>query len=188
MLENIQENKENEKKDKNQEENIQLVVFELDKEEYAVDIKDLHEIATIPEITPIPNSPNFIRGIINLRGKIIVILDLEKRFNLEREFELKEEGNIIVTEMDKNNFGVVVDKVREIIRVPLSKIQETPTLVSSKINSEYLNGVVVIDKDTKRESENSEEDNRLIILLDFHKMLKEKELLSIGEEVRKQSK
>jgi purine-binding chemotaxis protein CheW len=168
-------------------ETLQLVVFELDKEEYAVDIKDLQEIATIPEITPIPNAPKFIRGIINLRGKIIVILDLEKRFNLVREFELKDAGNIIITEMDQNNFGVVVDKVSEIISVPVDSVQETPTLVSSKINSEYLKGVILLE-DEKKISKELEESSRLIILLDFHKMLKEKELLSIGEEVRKNSK
>jgi chemotaxis signal transduction protein len=81
----------------------------------------------------------------------------------------------------------VVDKVSEIISVPVDSVQETPTLVSSKINSEYLKGVILLE-DEKKISKELEESSRLIILLDFHKMLKEKELLSIGEEVRKNSK
>lgn len=163
------------------EELMQLVVFELDREEYGVDITDLQEIIKIPDITPVPNSPKFIKGIFNLRGKIIVTVDLERRFNLERE-DKKVDGNIIITEVEKNNFGVVVDRVTEIITVPRSKIQSTPSLVSSKIQAEYLKGVVVVEKMRKKGEEENVE-SRLIILLDLPKLLQEKELLSLSKEI-----
>jgi len=173
-----QENKKNE-------ELIQLVVFELDKEEYGVDITDLQEIIKIPDITPVPNSPKFIRGIFNLRGKIIVTVDLEKRFNLERDISATD-GNIIITEVEKNNFGVVVDRVSEIITVPKSSVQPTPSLISTKIQTDYLKGVVVIDKKNGKinEGKESNNDSRLIILLDLPKLLQEKELLNLGKTVQ----
>ena len=162
---------------------VQLVVFSLDNEEHAVEIKDLQEIIKLPDITPIPGTPEFIRGIFNLRGKIIVVLDLEKRFGLVRQTE-NHEGNIIIAEVNNNNFGIIVDKVTEIINVPLSNIQQTPTLSTSKIQTDYLKGVVVLEKKSKTgDNETSETDSRLIILLYLPKMLSEKELMSLGEKI-----
>lgn len=172
------------------EENVQLVVFELDKEEYAVQITELQEILRIPDITPIPNAPEFISGIFNLRGKIIVVVDLEKRFNLVRDHEKTAEGNIIFTEVNENSFGIIVDRVTEIINVAQSKIQPTPALVSSKIYSDYLKGVVVLEETGSKKAAKKDMNNedgggsRLIILLDLSKMLQEKELLSFGKRVK----
>jgi len=166
---------------------VQLVVFELDQEEYAVEITDLQEIITIPDITPIPNAPDFISGILNLRGKISVVVDLEKRFNLVREHQQTEEGNIVITEVNDNSFGVMVDKVSEIITVPITVIQPTPALVSSKIHAEYLKGVVVLSEKINKKNQEDEKRNsnsRLIIFLDLHKMLQEKELLQLGKTVQ----
>lgn len=166
-------------------ESVQLVVFELDTEEYAVEIKDLQEIIKIPDITPVPNTPDFIQGIFNLRGKIIVVIDLEKRFGLARE-KAAIEGSIIVAEVNDNSFGIVVDKVSEIINVSKDVIQPTPTLATFKIHGEYLKGVVVVDRNSKdkiksqKETEEAEE-SRLIILLDLPKMLQEKELMSVSK-------
>lgn len=169
---------------------LQLVVFNLDNEEHAVEIKDLQEIIKLPDITPIPGTPDFIRGIFNLRGKIIVVLDLEKKFGLIRQTKNKE-GNIIITEVGGSSFGVIVDKVTEIINVPLSAIQQTPALSTSKIETDYLKGVVVIEKKDKNvdndesvEKESTKIDSRLIILLDLPKMLQEKELLKLSEKVK----
>lgn len=148
---------------------VQLVIFELDKEEYAVPIEDLREIIRIPEIAPVPNSPEFIRGILNLRGTIVVVVDLEKRFHLVRESKAPPQ-HIVITEANGSTFGIVVDHVSEVLRVPVSKIQPTPALVSSKIHAEYLKGVVVMEEGAK---------SRLIILLDLPKMLQEGELLNV---------
>lgn len=169
---------------------VQLVVFSLDDEEYAVPISDLLEIIKIPEITQVPNTPEFITGISNLRGKIVVVLDLEKRFNLKHTSN-KTPQHLIIAEVNQNTFGIAVDMVTEVIRVPVSLIQEAPNVVSNKIRSEYLKGVVVLSKTNKNnEKEDTadvekQEQSRLLILLDLPKMLQEKELLAIGDEVKK---
>lgn len=130
---------------------IQLVVFTLDEEEYAVPIADIQEIIKVPEVTPIPNAPQFIKGILNLRGKIVVVIDLEKRFGLVRE-KIEELKHIIITEVGETNFGVMVNEVVEVLSVPSSVVQPTPKLVSSKIHADYLKGVVVL-KETEHEKE-----------------------------------
>jgi purine-binding chemotaxis protein CheW len=185
-------NKESEE-EKKVEQTLQVLVFELDNEEYAVDITDLREIIRIPEITPIPNSPDFIGGILNLRGKIVVVVDLEKRFKLVRENEV-ESKHIIVTEVNDNDFGVIVDQVKEVLTVPRNNIQSTPDLVSSKIKADYLKGILVIDDNEKSEEDTDVDDkkteeekikSRLVILLDLQKLLQEKELLQLGESIKK---
>lgn len=163
---------------------IQLVIFLLDGEEYAIPISDLQEIIRIPSITPIPSAPEFILGILNLRGKIVVVVDLEKRFHLIRENNEKP-GHIIITEVGENTFGVMVDMVTEVLRVAVSSIQPTPFLSSSKIHADYLKGVVVIEdeEETKDQKTEIQKNSRLIILLDILKMLQEDELLQIGKVV-----
>jgi len=131
---------------------VQLVVFTLDNEEYAVPITDLQEIIKVPEVTPIPNAPAFIKGILNLRGKIVVVIDLERRFKLIRD-KVVELKHIIITEVNDTSFGIVVDEVMEVLTVPSSTIQLTPTLVSTKIHTDYLKGVVVIKNTKKAEEE-----------------------------------
>ena len=173
---------------------IQLVVFELNSEEYGVPITDIKEIIKSGEITPIPNVPDFIKGILNLRGKISVIIDLGKRFNLIRKSSGIIDGHIIITEVNNNIFGVTVDQVTEVIQVPVSSIQPAPNLVSSKIHADYIQGVVVLEeqKTTEAVKQSTEEKtsttsksaSRLIVLLDMPKMLEEKELLELGKEVK----
>lgn len=186
----------------------QILVFLLDQEEYAIPITDAREIIRIPEITPIPNAPAFIRGILNLRGKIVVVIDLEKRFALKREHQVVPQ-HIIVTEINGIDFGVIVDQVKAVLRVPQSQIQETPELVTSKIQSDYLQGVVVLEEkarkkpsedhqadqfnkgtaDLKKEREKSvdEAGAHLIILLNLVKLLQEKELMRLQGDLRKNS-
>ena len=178
------------------EELVQLVVFDLDNEEYAVPIEDLREIIRIPEIAPVPNAPEFIRGILNLRGTIVVVVDLEKRFKLTREGAAPS-AHIIITQIKDSTFGLIVDKVSEVLRVPVSKIKPTPSLVSSKIHADYLKGVAVLETENSTKELTEEEcrrllaerqsqkatktsKTRLIIILDLPKMLAEEELLRVG--------
>ena len=162
---------------------VQLVVFELDNEEYAVPIEDLREIIRIPEIAPVPNAPEFIRGILNLRGTIVVVIDLEKRFHITRAGTAPPE-HFVITEVNGSTFGVVVDRVSEVLRVPVSKIQPTPAIVSSSIHAEYLKGVVVLEEAANAATEVAAK-SRLIILLDLPKMLQEEELLNVKSVVDK---
>ena len=120
----------------------QLVTFELDKEEYASIITDLREIIRIPDITPIPGASEFIKGILNLRGQIVMVIDLEKRFHLQREHPA-EPKHIIIAEVEDSVFGITVDEVTGVLRVPETTIKPTPQLITSKIHAEYLKGVVI---------------------------------------------
>jgi purine-binding chemotaxis protein CheW len=178
----------------------QFVTFVLDKEEYASLITDLREIIKIPDIVPIPGAPDFIRGILNLRGQIVVVIDLEKRFKLARSHQI-EPRHIIIAEVGESVFGIVVDEVTGVLRVPKTSIKPTPELVTSRIHAEYMKGVVVLEEtlDTSGESggqksaqtdaaQKDKEDNdsasRLLLVLDVPKMLSEQELLKFGSAIQ----
>jgi len=137
----------------------QLVIFKLANEEYGVDILQTKEIIKTIDITKVPNSPEFIDGIINLRGNIIAIMDLRKKFNLPAE----EAKHILISEINNSLFGLKIDEVIEIIRVDGENIKKAPSIISEKIHADYLKGVVILDE-------------RLIILLDLSKMLSNEEL------------
>ena len=153
---------------------MQVVVFTLDGEEYATPIGDLLEIIKMEAVTPVPNAPECIKGIINLRGKIVIVVDMERRFHLTREHPATFE-HIVVTEIDHTLLGIAVDQVREVVRIPLSAVKPPPDLVTAKIHAEYLKGVIVLSAQPATGGE------RLIMLLDIKKMLDEKELLKAGE-------
>lgn len=172
----------------------QVLVFEVDQEEYAVNISALREIIRVPDITPIPNAPDFIKGVLNLRGQIVVVIDLEKRFKLSRENKITPK-HIIVTEMEGTYFGILVDIVKEVLTVPVDHIRPAPDLVSAKIHADYLSGIVVMGGEpavanvsagkVKSKVKNTESgQSRLIILLDLPKLLQEKELLQLGESIK----
>lgn len=170
-----------EEEKKKAEEYVQMMVFELDGEEYAVPLTELQSVILISDITPIPNAPEFITGILNLRGKVVVVIDLEKRFDLVRENKVKPK-HIIVVEIQDNLYGVLVDEVREVLQIPKSSIRPTPDLVSTKIQADYLEGVIVLDEEkAESKKEGDEEHARLLIYLDLAKLLQEKELLQLGK-------
>jgi purine-binding chemotaxis protein CheW len=152
----------------------QMVVFELDKEEYAVPITEVQEVVKIPVITPVPQSPAFILGIINLRGKIVPILDMEKLFKLARENKGISEHIMVTEDGCGNLFGVQVDKVTEVLKISQESIQTTPKMITNKISAEYLKGVAVIKK------ENSE---RVLLILDLQKILTAEDLGGIQKAI-----
>lgn len=139
---------------------IQLVVFKLGEEEYGVPITQVQEINRLVTPTKIPKSPAFVEGVINLRGKIIPIIDLKKRFNLTLS-AYTEDTRIVVVEINGNTVGVIVDAVSEVLRINSANIEPAPSIIAG-IDAEYLNGVGKVD-------------NRLLILLDLNKILTSKE-------------
>lgn len=134
---------------------MQLVVFKLGQEEYGVDILNVQEIIKMVSFTKIPNLPDFIEGVINLRGKIIPVIDLRKRFNLPPK-EYAEENRIVVIEVNSTTVGMIVDAVSEVLRLAHSTVEPTPAIISS-IDTEYLKGVGKLE-------------DRLLILLDIEKI------------------
>ncbi len=137
----------------------QLVVFNLGVEEFGVNIMQVQEIIRMPDITRIPRSPEYIKGVINLRGKIIVVMDLDKRFGMT-ENELTDDSRIVVVDINGTIVGLVVDSVSEVIRLKSSNIEQTPEIITQKINAEYLTGVGKVD-------------DRLLILLDLENIVTE---------------
>jgi purine-binding chemotaxis protein CheW len=134
---------------------LQLVTFKLGSEEFGVDILKVQEIIKMMNVTKIPNAPVFIEGVINLRGKIIPIVDLRKRLGFEDQ-EFDKSTRIIVVELDGLVLGFIVDSVSEVLRIPEDTIEPPPSMVAG-IESEYIEGVGKLD-------------DRLLILLELKKI------------------
>lgn len=143
---------------------LQIVVAELAKEEYGIPIMQVQEIIKPPEITRIPNMPEFIEGIINLRGKIIPVVDLRKRFHLEKK-EMTDATRVIVTNIEGSAVGLVADSVSDVIRLAQDAIDPIPAMMA-QIDSQFINGVGKLDK-------------RIIILLNIVKIFNDLEKISL---------
>ena len=141
---------------KTEQELLQLVSFQLGEEEFGVDILKVQEINRMLEITKVPNSPVFVDGVINLRGKVIPILNLRQRFGLEKK-EIDKKTRIVVVDIDGKVVGVVVDAVSEVLRLPVDTVEPPPSMVAG-VESEYIKGVGKLE-------------DRLLILLDLNKLL-----------------
>lgn len=147
------------KKETRSEELLQLVIFQLGEEEFGLDIMQVEEIIRIPDITRIPHSPDYVKGVINLRGKIITVVNLDTRFGMEQKVH-DDNSRIIVAEVDENVVGIVVDSVSEVLRLPLSTLEPVPEIISGKINANYLKSVGKLE-------------DRMLILLDITKVVME---------------
>lgn len=135
---------------------IQLVTFSIGDEEFGVDILKVQEIIRTMEITKVPKAPDFVEGVINLRGNVIPIIDLRKRFGLETR-EHDKHTRIIVIEINKTIVGFIVDSVSEVLRIPSDTVEPPPPVVAG-IESDYISGVGKLE-------------DRLLILLDLDRLL-----------------
>lgn len=149
----------------NKEQILQLVSFKLGKEEFGVDILKVQEIIKLIDITTVPNAPKFVEGVINLRGRVIPIIDLRVRLGMERK-ELDNKSRIIVVELEGKTIGFIVDEVNEVLRIPTDIIEPPPDMVLG-IDTDYIIAVGKLEE-------------KLLILLDLEKVLttNEKEVLS----------
>ncbi|MDR9756118.1 MAG: chemotaxis protein CheW [Thermacetogeniaceae bacterium] len=138
------------------EQEIQLVIFRLGVEEYGVPITQVQEINLLSKPTKIPNSPVFLEGVINLRGRIIPVVDLKKRFALDHTKYTKD-ARIMIVEVNESVIGVIVDEVLEVLRLPAGSIEPPPPVIAG-ITAAYLDGVGKLD-------------DRLFILLNMDKVL-----------------
>ena len=139
---------------------MQLVTFSIGEEEFGVDILKVQEIIRMMEITKVPRAPEFVEGVINLRGKVIPIIDLRRRFGLLARGHDKN-TRIIVIEINAMIVGFVVDSVSEVLRIPSSTVEPPPPVVSG-MESEYISGVGKLE-------------DRLLILLDLDRLLSHEE-------------
>lgn len=150
----------NEKMEMDSKQILQLVTFRLGKEEYSLDILKVQEIIRHMELTRVPKSPDFVDGVINLRGKVIPVIDLRKRFGLPVD-EKTNETRIIVVDVDSRTVGLKVDAVSEVLRLPSDTVEPPPAMVTG-IESDYIKGVGKLD-------------GRLLILLDVARILTKSE-------------
>ncbi|MGB9682136.1 MAG: chemotaxis protein CheW [bacterium] len=137
----------------------QLVVFSLLEENYGIDIYKVQEIIQYREITYVPKAPPFVKGVINLRGKIIPVIDLKERFGLA-EKEINTDTRIIVVEIASQTVGLIVDSVTEVLRISTSNIEPPPPVTT--IEADFIEGVGKLDE-------------RLIIILDIDRILSREE-------------
>lgn len=139
---------------------LQLVVFKLGDETYGVDIVAVREIIALQPITRVPGAPPFMEGILNLRGHVIPVMDLRRRFGLQGS-EVTRETRIMVVEVGGHTLGLVVDAVSEVLRVPAETI-EPPHELTVGVDTGFLRGVAKLDK-------------RLVILLNLEELLQSQE-------------
>lgn len=139
-------------------ENNQIVVFKLGKEEYGIDIMRVLEIIDYREVTPIPELPEYIEGMVNIRSDIYPIVNLRKRFRLKGQ-GVDTESKIILMNLEELKVGFVVDSVCEILSISEDMIQRTPKFIA-KYQSKYITGV-------------TKQNDRMILLLDVDLLISE---------------
>jgi purine-binding chemotaxis protein CheW len=145
---------------------LQLVGFRIGRETFAVPISMVREILRVPAITSVPNAPDYIEGVINLRGRIIPVVDLRKRFH-EIVGEPNKKNRIVVVELENRLIGLMVNSASEVLRIPPSEI-EAPQDVFQEGELNYITGVGKLR-------------GRLIILLDLNKILQRGELRRLDD-------
>ncbi|WP_297203856.1 chemotaxis protein CheW [uncultured Brachyspira sp.] len=137
------------------EDSTNLVTFRLGSGEYAIDIMQAKEIIKMEKITLIPNAPDFVEGVINLRGNIIPIIDLKKRFNLE-EIEGDKNTGIIIVKIEDVDMGIIIDSISKVVSIANSDIQPPPPMLSG-IGQKYIKGVGKLE-------------DKLLVVLDLEKL------------------
>ncbi len=144
---------------------LQLVSFLIGDEEYGVDILLVQEIIRMMEITKVPNSPDFVDGVVNLRGRIIPVIDLRAKLGMPRK-EHDKNTRIIVVEVAGKTVGFIVDAVTEVLRIPASITEPPPDIVAG-VNAEFIKAVGKLD-------------DRLLILIDIEKILSTQEKIQLN--------
>jgi purine-binding chemotaxis protein CheW len=143
----------------------QLVIFELAEEHFGIDISMVEGIIKMQQITRVPQSPDYVEGITNLRGAVLPVIDLEKRFGIIAH-EQTRDTRIVVVNLDKLKIGMIVGAVSEVLTIDDSVIEPAPAIVTT-INSRFISGIARID-------------SRLVILLDLSLVLSEGEITQIA--------
>jgi purine-binding chemotaxis protein CheW len=142
----------------------QIVIFALGSEFFGADIAKVESIIKIQSITQLPHAPNFVEGVTNLRGKVLPVIDLRKRFGLPAQ-QTDKNSRIIVVSVDQIEVGMIVDEVSEVLTVPEGAVESAPAIATT-VDSSFIKGIAKIEE-------------RLVILLDLTQVLSTKEQTEI---------
>jgi len=151
---------------------LHIVGFQVGRETYGVPITSLHEIVRVPEITAVPDAPEYLEGVINLRGKIVSVMDLRKRFG-EKQATVKKHNRILVVEHAGRLAGLIVDSASEVLKIPTDAVEPPPAMFQEG----SLNCVTGLGKVS----------GRLVVLLDMSKLLSPASLQAKGESGEKKT-
>src|SRR5499427_8937027 len=144
---------------------LHIVGFQVGRETYGVPITSLHEIVRVPEITSVPDAPDYMEGVINLRGRIVSVIDLRKRFG-EKEIRTNRQNRILVVEHNGRLSGLIVDSATEVLKIPAADVEASPT----SLDEGHANCVTGLGK----------YQGRLIVLLDMARLLEYSGLRQTG--------
>ncbi|WP_152656375.1 chemotaxis protein CheW [Oceanobacillus sp. CFH 90083] len=139
------------------------IIFDLNGSEYGLPVNFVESIETSLPITRVPHEKSYIKGVINLRGKIIPVIDLRTRLEEEQEHS-NEEDQIIITRIDETQVGLIIDSANDVLDIPVSLLENPPETIGT-VKKEYIHSMVHLD-------------NRLIVLLDIYKLLNLEEIKS----------
>lgn len=155
------------KKETTVETKVHLIVFKLGSEEYGIRIDQVKEVTITPEITRMPKTPHFIKGVSNIRGDIIAIMDLEERFNIKSSASVNRHTYTLVIEAKDYTMGFIVKEVPQSLSLPVSNIDKAPSFIQDiNISDNFIEGI-------------GKQDNRLIIVLDIFKILTSDEIMEL---------
>lgn len=144
---------------------IQWVTFRLEEETYGVNVMQVQEVLRYTEIAPVPGAPDYVLGIINLRGSVVTVIDTRSRFGLPMS-DVTDNSRIVIIEVDKQVLGILVDAVSEVVYLNQSEIEIAPN-VGTEESAKFIQGVC-------------HKDERLLILVELGKLLNEEELSEIA--------
>ncbi|MDH5368771.1 MAG: chemotaxis protein CheW [Gammaproteobacteria bacterium] len=147
---------------------MQLVGFGIGRERFGVDILAVQEIIRSTEVTPVPNSPSFVEGVINLRGDIIPVIDLRKRLSLYQADNDIAKNWVLILSIGNRVVGFIVDNVSEVLKIAEDDIDPPPNIVIAGLENQYIRGVCEID-------------NKLLIILDFESVLFNEEYYALKD-------
>lgn len=144
---------------------LQWVTFQLENETYGINVMQVQEVLRYTEIAPVPGAPEYVLGIINLRGNVVTVIDTRSRFGLPSS-DVSENSRIVIIEAEKQVIGIMVDSVAEVVYLRSSEIDAAPA-VGTEESAKFIQGV-------------SNRDGQLLILVDLNKLLSDEEWEDIG--------
>ncbi len=144
---------------------IQLVTFRLKGESYGINVMHVQEVLRVSEIAPVPGAPDYVLGIINLRGNVVTVIDTRSRFGLTAG-DVTDTSRIVIIESDKQVVGIMVDAVAEVVELTESQIDSAPN-VGNEDSSRYIQGIATMGSD-------------LLIVVDLHKLLTDDEWAEVA--------